>query len=157
MSGVVDETVQGAAVLEAELAELREALRSAQVELHALKGSLAFRAAYSAARLLHAAAPPGTRRGRISAYARTLLCWLFRWRRSLASRPAREELRAVLLDLRPRTPEAPEIRHVAAKSSAPVFAIEQWEETPLLHESKVDELVAALWASLEPVYGAREI
>ena len=157
MSGVVDETVQGAAVLEAELAELREALRSAQVELHALKASLAFRAAYAAARLLHAAAPTGTRRGRVSAYARTLLCWLFRWRRLLASRPAREELRAVLLELRPRAPEAPEIRHVAARSSAPVFAIEEWQETPLLHESEVDELVAALWASLEPVYGAREI
>jgi hypothetical protein len=155
VSGVVNETMQGGAVTEAEVAELREALRCAHVELHALKASLAFRAAYAAARLLHAVAPLGTRRGRVSAYARTFLCWLFRWRRSLASRPAREELRAVLLELRPRAPEAPEIRHVAAQSSAPVFAIEQWEETPLLHESEVDELVTALWASLEPVHGAR--
>ena len=155
MSALADGEAGHAAALEAELIGLREALRSAQAELHTLKASLAFRAAYAAARLFHALAPSGTRRGQLSAYARTLLCWLLRWRRALASRPAREELRAALLELRPQTPEAPEIRYVAAECAPPVFAIEEWEETPLLHESEIDELVAALWASLESAHGAR--
>jgi hypothetical protein len=155
MSTVAEPAVPHAAALEAELSALREALRSSQAELHTLKGSLAFRGAYAAARLLHAVAPHGSRRGQFSAHARTLLCWLLRWRRALATRPAREELRAALLDLRPRAPEALEIRHVAAEPSPPTFVIEDWEETPLLHESEVDELVAALWASLDPAHGAR--
>jgi hypothetical protein len=157
MSALTQEEMGHAAALEAELLGLREALRSAQAELHSLKASLAFRAAYAAARLFHALAPSGTRRGQASAYARTLLCWLLRWRRALATRPAREELRAALLDLRPRAPEAPEIRYVAAECAPPVFAIEDWEETPLLHESKIDELVAALWASLESAHTVRGI
>jgi len=157
VSAALEEATRRAAALEAELVELREVLRSAQAELHLLRASLAFRAAYLAARLLHAMAPPGTRRGRVSAYARTLLCWLFRWRRSLASRPAREELRAALRGLRSRAPEVPEIRHVPAERAAPAFALEDWEEAPLLHESEVDELVAALWASLGPARAAREM
>jgi hypothetical protein len=157
VSAALEETARRAAALEAELVELRGVLRSAQAELHLLRASLAFRVAYAAARLLHTLAPPGTRRGRVSAYARTLVCWLVRWRRSLASRPAREELRAALLALHPRAPETPEIRHVATERAAPVFAIDDWEETPLLHESEVDELVAALWASLEPAQAARGI
>jgi hypothetical protein len=135
------------AALEAELVELRVVLRSAQAELHALRASLAFRAAYAAARLLHALAPPGSRRGRVSAYTRIVLCWLFRWRRSLASRPAREELKVTLAGVRLH---APEIQHLAPNRAAPVFSIEDWEETLLLQESEVDELVTALWASLEP-------
>lgn len=157
MSAAAEDAGRRVATLEAELIELREVLRSAQAELHLLRASLAFRVAYAAARLLHAMAPPGTRRGRLFAYLRTFVCWIVRWRRSLASRPAREELRAALLGLQPRAPEAPEIRRVATERAVPVFAIDDWEETPLLHESEVDELVAALWASLEPAQDARGI
>jgi len=155
VSAALHDATRRVAALEKELVELRDVLRSAQAELHLLRASLAFRVAYAAARLLHAVAPPGTGRGRVFAYLRTLVCWLVRWRRSLASRPAREELRAALLGLRPRAPEVPEIRRVATERAAPVFAIEDWQETPLLHESEVDELVAALWASLEPAHDTR--
>jgi len=135
--------------LEPELGDLRAQLRSTQAELHALRASLAYRTAYTAARLLHAMAPPATRRGQLFAYVRALLSWLLRWRSSLAGRPAREELRAVLLSLRAPVLAAPEIRHVSAAAAAPVYAIEDWDETPLLHKSEVDELVTALWASVE--------
>jgi hypothetical protein len=155
VTAAVEDAARRATLLEAELIEVCAKLRSAQAELHALRASLAFRAAYAAAGLLHAMAPPGTRRGRLSAYARTLICWLFRWRCSVASRPARKELQAALLGLRARKTDAPGLRHVAAERTAPVFAIEDWEETPLLHRSEVDELVAALWASLEPADAAR--
>ena len=46
---------------------------------------------------------------------------------------------------------------IASECAPPVFAIEDWEETPLLHESEIDELVAALWASLEYAHAAREM
>jgi len=149
IGAAVEEAARRREALEAELAESCERIRSAQAELHAVRSSLAFRASYATARLLHAMAPPATRRGQVFAHARALLSWLLRWRGALAGRPARRELRAALLRRRAPAPAAPELRHISEEPAVPVFAIEAWDETPLLYKSEVDELVTALWTSDE--------
>jgi len=135
------------APLEDELAELSAALRAARAELHDVRQSLVFRAGHRASQRIKRIAPPGTRRGHASQHARALMRWGFRWRLAVASRPARQELREALRTLRRRAPAAPEIRHVIPGGDAEVFAIEDWEETPLLHEADVEPLLTALWES----------
>jgi len=135
------------APLEGELAEVHAALRAARAELHDVRQSLVFRAGHRASQRIKRLAPPGTRRRHASLHARALMRWGFRWRLAVASRPARQELREALRALRGRAPAAPEIRHVLPGGGAEVFAIEDWEETPLLHEAEVGPLLTALWES----------
>jgi len=129
----------------AEVEELRSALLASQAELREVRASLAFRGAHTLASGLRAAAPRGTRRRQALQHGGAVARWAVRWRLALASRPAREELRATLRPLiRRATPEA-EIRFVASQAARPAFRLERWHETPLLHESSAEELLEALW------------
>ncbi|HVP31344.1 MAG TPA: glycosyltransferase [Myxococcota bacterium] len=141
---------EGAPVsLAEELADTRAALQAARAELHDVRSSLAFRAGHAASRRLKALAPPGSRRGRASLRARALLRWGFRWRLGFASRPARQELADAWRALRAGRAAAPELQQVVPFDGEEVFAIEEWQETPLLHEADVETLMASLWKSSE--------
>lgn len=133
--------------LEAEVAELRESLRASRAELCEVRSSLAFRGAAVLSRRFHAMVPAGTGRARAVARLRAILRFFFRWRLGFASRAARDELRGLLHGLRSAEPTAPELRHVHPATAAPVFAIEDWDGAPRLHEAEVESLLKALWAA----------
>jgi hypothetical protein len=141
--------------LEAELREVREALRASQAELCELRSSLAFRGAHALSRRFHSMVPAGTRRARGVARGRAVLRFFFRWRLGFASRAAREELRGLLHGLRPAAPAAPELRHVHPATVAPVFDLGEWDGAPILREAEVEGLLKGLWAATRAEGSAR--
>jgi glycosyltransferase involved in cell wall biosynthesis len=126
--------------------------RSEQIlgALRDLQGSLSVQLGGRLGTWVRAKAPPGSRQRRYVVRSAQVSRWLLRWRWNFWRRTAREELQHLWRAVAPATLGVPEIHHVVAAAVPPIFALENWNETPTLHEADVEHLITELWKVTEP-------
>jgi glycosyltransferase involved in cell wall biosynthesis len=130
--------------LQARLEAANHRAEQALAQLQNMQGGLALRLKKRAGAWLRERAPRGSPQRRALSRAGHVVRWLRRWRTSFWRRTAREELVHLWRTVAPVS-DAPEIHHVLQAAVPPVFAIEQWNETPTLYEADVEQLVTELW------------
>lgn len=122
----------------------------ALAQLRDLQGSLTVQLGSRLGRWLRATLPHGSWRRRTAMRGARVLRWGLRWRGAFWRRAAREDLAQLWNSIAPAAGGAPEIHHVVAAAVPAVFVLEEWQETPTLHEADVEQLMTELWKATEP-------
>lgn len=121
----------------------------ALAQLRDLQASLTVQLGTRIGGWLRATLPHGSWQRRAAVRSSRVLRWGLRWRGSFWRRTAREDLALQWRSVAPAAAGAPEIHHVVAAAVPAVFVLEDWNETPTLHEADVEQLMTDLWKATE--------